>query len=203
MVLLGVIAVSYIVFGSGEAQRESVVKVYRRGFLRPGDPMPPISLPDPQGDTRTLHDIRDRYVLVDFWASWCRPCRMQNPALLRLYNDFHTATFKSAKGFTIFSISLDGLRDAAGNPKQINPKLEWMQAIKADKLSWKYQVSALKGWDSDLVRKLGIRQLPYNFLVSPTGRIVAIDLSPTRLRKALQLARSKGVQALIQALQTP
>jgi thiol-disulfide isomerase/thioredoxin len=112
---------------------------------------------DPQGKPVSLSSFKGKYVLVDFWASWCHPCRMENPNVVIAYNKF------KAKNFTILSVSLDKSRDP------------WLQAIKEDNLTWTH-VSDLKFWNNDVAVKYHIQSIPQNFLIDPTGKIVAKNL---------------------------
>jgi thiol-disulfide isomerase/thioredoxin len=112
---------------------------------------------DPQGRPISLSSFKGKYVLVDFWASWCHPCRMENPNVVAVFNKF------KAKNFTILSVSLD---------REKNP---WLQAIKDDNLTWTH-VSDLKFWNNDVALKYHVQTIPQNFLVDPSGKIVAKNL---------------------------
>lgn len=112
---------------------------------------------NPNNKVVSLQDFRGHYVLVDFWASWCVPCREENPNVLKIYEAFHS------RGFEVLGVSLDHDKD------------KWTNAIKQDKLPWE-QVSNLKGWKDDLVKSFGINGIPDNFLVDPNGVVVARGL---------------------------
>ena len=121
---------------------------------------------DPQGKPVSLSSFKGKYVLVDFWASWCHPCRMENPNVVVAYNKF------KAKNFTILSVSLDKSRDP------------WLQAIKEDNLTWTH-VSDLKFWNNDVAVKYRVTSIPQNFLIDPTGKIVAKNLRGADLESKL------------------
>jgi peroxiredoxin len=136
------------------------------GSLRPGAEAPAIEQNTPDGKKLSLASLKGKYVLIDFWASWCGPCRRANPDLVATY-----AKFKGKK-FEILGVSLD--KDAA----------EWKAAIKADKLTWP-QVSDLMYWNNAAARTYQVESIPSSFLVGPDGKIIARDLSHTELEDYL------------------
>ena len=121
---------------------------------------------DPDGKQVALSSFRGKYVLVDFWASWCRPCREENPNVVRAYNKFKD------KNFTVLGVSLD------------NNRQPWLKAIKADELSWT-QVSDLKGWNNEAAARYNIQAIPQNFLIDPSGKIIAKNLRGPDLESRL------------------
>ena len=123
-----------------------------------GAEAPEISLPTPEGDTISLSSTRGSYVLLDFWASWCMPCRKENPNLVQAYNKYHK------KGFQIFQVSLDKTRDA------------WVKGIKDDQLDKWIHVSDVNYWNSIVVPLYKIESIPANFLLDKEGRIIATNL---------------------------
>lgn len=133
-----------------------------------GQTAPELSLPDPNGKEVKLSSFRGKYVLVDFWASWCKPCREENPTVVKVYNKFKD------KNFTILGVSLD-------RPGQ---KDEWMKAVMKDNLTWT-QVSDLMFWNSPVVQLYGIEGIPYNVLVDPDGKIIAESLRGPALEEKL------------------
>ncbi len=128
---------------------------------------PEIALPDPEGDTISLSSTRGSYVLLDFWAAWCAPCRMENPNLVRAYDLYHR------KGFQIFQVSLDKSKEA------------WIKGIEDDKLGKWIHVSDLQYWNSIVVPLYKIESIPANFLLDKEGRIIATNLRGERLQQKL------------------
>ena len=121
---------------------------------------------DTTGKPVTLSSFKGKYVLVDFWASWCKPCRMENPNVVAAFKKFKT------KNFAVLSVSLDKARDP------------WIEAIKQDNLTWTH-VSDLKYWNNDVAVKYKIQSIPQNFLVDPNGKIVAKNLHGAELEAKL------------------
>jgi len=133
-----------------------------------GKSAPEISLPDTEGRTVTLSSFRGKYVLVDFWASWCGPCRRENPNVVQAFNQFKN------KNFTILGVSLD-------RPGQ---KENWIKAIKEDNLTWTH-ISDLKFWQSEVVPVYQLNSIPFNVLVDPGGKVVAENLRGNALEQKL------------------
>jgi len=131
-----------------------------------GSPAPDIIMADTAGKPFSLSSMKGKYVLVDFWASWCGPCRGENPNVVANYNKYKN------KNFTILGVSLDEDRAA------------WLKAIKKDKLAWNH-ISDLKGWNNAAVSKYGFDGIPYNVLLDPQGKIIATDLRDADLGKKL------------------
>ena len=138
-----------------------------------GSMAPELAFPDPDGNIRKLSDLRGKVVLIDFWASWCGPCRRESPNVRNVYQKYHD------QGFEVFSVSLD--RD--GN--------SWKKAIKDDQLVWPNHVSDLKYWSSEAAAIYGVRSIPAMFLLDREGRIVAKDLRGAALENAVRELLSK------------
>lgn len=134
-----------------------------------GQTAPEFSLPDPNGKMISLSSFRGRYVLVDFWASWCKPCRMENPTVVEAYTKFKN------RNFTVLGVSLD----------QPDGKNDWMNAVMKDRLTWT-QVSDLQFWNSPVVPLYNIQGIPYNVLVDPAGKVVAESLRGEQLAATLE-----------------
>ena len=128
---------------------------------------PEINLKGPNGDLISLSSLKGKVVLLDFWASWCRPCRAENPNVVRLYNKYKD------KGFTVYSVSLDQNKD------------KWLAAINQDQLTWSNHVSELTGWKSSAGAKYGISSIPKTFLINKKGEIIGYDLRGNELEQKL------------------
>ena len=124
------------------------------------------SAPNPKGKKINLYSVKGKYTLVDFWASWCRPCRRENPNVVNNYNEFHS------KGFNVIGVSLD------------KDKAKWEAAIAKDGLEWA-QVSNLKFWSEPIAKSFGIRSIPQNFLIDENHKIVAVNLRGPALKQKL------------------
>ena len=148
--------------------------------LRPGNKAPELTYKNPKDSLITLSSLRGKIVLIDFWASWCGPCRMENPRVVEAYNEYKNKTFKGGEnGFTIYSVSLDMSKPA------------WVKAIANDKLVWPYHVSDLKQWNSEAAAKYNISSIPTNWLIDGRGVIVAVGLRGEALEKQLESMLSK------------
>ncbi len=150
-----------------ELKQKMMVESMSARRLAPGTIAPEIALPDPDGDTILLSSLRGSYVLLDFWASWCPPCREENPNLVRVYQKYHD------KGFEIYQVSLDRTRDA------------WLKGIRDDGLHW-IHVSDLKFWSSVVVPIYNIEGIPMSYLLDRQGRIIAQNLRGERLEQELK-----------------
>lgn len=140
------------------------LKPYRSTAI--GQLAPDISLPTPGGESKSLSSLRGKYVLVDFWASWCRPCREENPNVVKMYDKY------KGKGFEIYGVSLDQSRD------------KWLGAIEKDGLQWPH-VSDLKGWESSAAQLYNVSAIPQTVLLDPEGKIIAKGLRGEELEKKL------------------
>ncbi|HEX9513761.1 MAG TPA: TlpA disulfide reductase family protein [Puia sp.] len=137
-----------------------------------GKPAPDLALPDVNGHPIPLSSYKGKYLLVDFWASWCGPCRAENPNVVKAYSEFKN------KNFAILGVSLDKDKDA------------WQQAIQADKLEWSH-VSDLKYWNSKAVEVFKFEGIPFNVLIDPQGKIIAESLRGDELENKLKEVLSR------------
>lgn len=133
-----------------------------------GDILPDISMKNPSGDIISLYSLRGKYVLLDFWAAWCMPCRQANQNLVGIYKQYKD------KNFTIYQVSLDKEKDM------------WTAAIKKDNIASWHHVSDLLFWQSEAVKVFGVKSIPFNFLIDPDGKLVAVNLHGKALSKKLQ-----------------
>src|SRR5690606_8690650 len=121
-----------------------------------------------KGETFSLSDVKGKVVLLDFWASWCRPCRIENPNVVRLYQQYKD------KGFTVFSVSLD------------NNMQKWVSAIEQDQLSWQYHGSNLLGWQCPVAQLYKVNSIPQTFLLDREGKIIGRNLRGIELENKLR-----------------
>ncbi|MCB0697973.1 MAG: TlpA family protein disulfide reductase [Chitinophagaceae bacterium] len=158
---------------------------YQNEKIKVGDVAPDIAYPTPKGDTIRLSEINNkRYVLIDFWASWCGPCRRANPRLVSMYREYKDKKYVDAKkGFTVLSVSLD------------QDKEKWIAAIAKDSLEWEYHMSDLGGWSAAPAQTYGVQFVPQAVLVGPDGKILATynsaELAAEELDKHVKSKKKK------------
>lgn len=149
-----------------QLSKEFIATVDKMKVLAVGQQAPEISLPDPNGNIVSLSSLRGKYVLVDFWAKWCGPCRQENPNVVRMYHKYKD------KGFDVFGVSLDRTKE------------DWLQAIHEDGLEWTH-VSDLKYFNSEAAVIYNINAIPFSVLVDPNGIIIGKNLRGKGLEKKL------------------
>ena len=140
----------------------------KSGPFGAGDEALDIVMADPDGNIRKLSDLRGKVVLLDFWASWCGPCRRENPAVVKAYEKYNS------QGFEVFSVSLDSNAD------------KWKNAIEKDGLVWPNHVCDLQGWKNAASREYGISSIPHALLVGPDGIIIRTHLRGPALEEELE-----------------
>lgn len=150
-----------------QAEAEKIKKEQMENFLKPGSPAPELNYPGVNDEDVSLSALKGKIVLLDFWASWCRPCRSENPNVVKLYNKY------KAKGFEIYSFSLD------------QQKEKWLQAIEQDGLVWKSHASDLKGWQTATIPVYGYQSIPFTVLIDREGNIIAKNLRGAELEAKL------------------
>lgn len=154
--------------------KEEAASVVAAEGLNLGNKAPEIEMMDPAGQIIKLSSLKGKVVLIDFWASWCRPCRAENPVVVAVHEKYKDQKLKKGNGFTVYSVSLDMNKEA------------WQMAIATDKLLWPTHVSDLLGWNNAAAAKYGVVGIPTNYLIDGDGIIIGKALRGEELNKALE-----------------
>lgn len=164
-ILLGLIIIAALGYYSGKMSKVSADEL-----------APDFQTELVDGSTFSLSDLRGEYVLLDFWGSWCPPCRKDNPNLVKLYDEFSSAKFKNAKGFNVVTVALE--RD----------NKRWESAANKDGFKWKYQIVDISRivMLSSLAQKYGVTDVPSKFLIGPDGQIIGSNQSYEQIRSFLK-----------------
>ncbi len=144
--------------------------------VKVGDLAPEIVMTSPDGEVLRLSQLKGKVVLLDFWASWCRPCRLDNPHVRHVYHTFKDKLYTNGDGFAVFSVSLD--RQGGGDA--------WKGAIAKDSLDWKWHVGAVTDGQNSGANTYGVKFIPTNVVIDGTGKIIAMDLHGPALDELLE-----------------
>ncbi len=151
-------------------------KLYLMPKFGNGAAIPEISADLLNGEEFRLSDLKGSFVLLDFWGSWCGPCRRDNPNLVALYETFNGQNFKQAKGFEIVNVAIE------------TSEKSWKRAIEKDGLSWKYHILQNDLFKSPIAKEFGVREIPTKYLLNPKGEIIAVNPNKQEVTEVLQKA---------------
>ena len=171
--LIPIITITLLFIACTTQSGENATKKSVNEGLNIGNKAPMLAYNNPEGNPLALSSLAGKMVLIEFWASWCPPCRRENPLLVETYLKFKDKLFIDGTGFTVYSVSLDKEKQA------------WLTAIERDKLSWESHVSDLKGWEAQAAKIYTINSIPSNLLIDGEGIILAKNLRGEQLGTTL------------------
>ncbi len=170
LLIVAIAALSFVALSFVEEKHE----LENQSMVSIGDKAPELAYNSPDGKQIKLSDLKGKLVLIDFWASWCRPCRSANPGVVEVFNKYKDESFSGGEGFTVYSVSLD------------RNKTDWEKAIKDDGLVWANHVSELNYWKSEAAKTYNVNGIPATFLVDGEGTIIAKNVSASALGRMLE-----------------
>lgn len=147
--------------------------VWQAPKFNDGESLPNFSAQLANGDSFELEQLRGNYVLLDFWGSWCAPCRQDNPNIVKLHQEFNGKSFSDAQGFEVVSVAIETKKESA------------LRAIQKDALNWPYHIILLDRFKSDIAKEFGVREIPTKYLLSPEGEVLNVNESYENLQKLL------------------
>lgn len=147
--------------------------IYQAPKYSDGETLPNIEATLLNGEAFELKQLRGNYVLVDFWGSWCAPCRADNPNIVKLYDEFNGKSFTDASGFELVSVAIETKKERS------------ISAIEKDGLRWKYHIVLLDRFKSEIAKAFGVREIPTKYLLSPLGEVLSVNSSYENLRNTL------------------
>ena len=153
---------------------------YKQPGFSQGEKAPDFTAVIKDGSSFTLSDLQGHYVLIDFWGSWCGPCRKENPDLVALYKKYRDKEFKEADGFEMVSIGVENNRNS------------WEAAIVQDGLNWKYHIPQTDRFKSEIVNQYKVREIPTKFLLNPKGEIIGVNLKAHEIDQMLERRINKS-----------